>query len=260
MISAEKVYRTLKQQQKSVSAVELAMILGGNTSEIRQRLIELSDRVTKNEQDEWRVTGELVQKLESSPLSESEIEERDKLEDTVQQAFFVAGQSLKVLRDKKLYRETHSTFESYIRDRFGFTKRKAYYLIDAVEVVNNLKSEPMVHFLPTSERQCREIAKLPLQQQASVWISAIDKAGKKVPPARIIKQVVTQTLGKAKMKSEPKKDGIVRVPGIGIEYVAHLEEETYWMLKNYQEKIGAATFNGAIRRLLDAENRRNQAL
>lgn len=61
------------------------------------------------------------------------------------------------------------------------------------------------------------------------------------------------------MKPKPKKkDGIVRLPGIGIEYVAHLEEETYYLLKEYQEKIGTATFNGAIRRLLDEEKQRDE--
>ena len=60
------------------------------------------------------------------------------------------------------------------------------------------------------------------------------------------------------MKSEPKKDGIVRVPGIGIEYVAHLDESTYFLLKDYQQQVGSATFNGAIRRLLDEQNRRNE--
>jgi|GEM_PF-5865317 len=91
-------------------------------------------------------------------------------------------------------------------------------------------------------------------------------------PTFYFRQVVKEIRGKSEMKSEPnghikhlgkpqvscpQKDGIVRVPGIGIEYVAHLDEETYWMLKEYQEKIGTGTFNGAIRRLLNEENQRD---
>ena len=262
MINIEQVYNQLQQQSGFISVVELAMILEANTSEVRQRLNELGDRGVCNEQDEWRVTGNLVHKLQSSPLSASEIEERDELENTVQQAFFIAGQALKVLRDKKLYRETHATFEDYLGDRFGFTKRKAYYLIDAYEVVNNLKSEQFVHFLPTNESQCRELTKLPVSQQAPAWVSALKEAGEgKTPLARIVKQVVNKIKGEPIVKPEPeKKDGPVLVPGIGIEYVAHLEEETYWLLKKYQEKIGAATFNGAIRRLLIEEKQRNESV
>lgn len=255
MISLERVYNQLQKQSGFISVVKLAMILEANTAEVRQRLTELGDRVTGNEHDEWRITGELVHKLKLLPLSVSEIEERNKLENVVQQAFYVAGQALMTLRNKKLYRETHTTFESYVRDRFGYSKRKAYYLIDAYEVVNSLKSEPLVHLLPTSERQCREVAKLPPKQQHSGWLKAVERAGNKIPPARIIKQVVREIKGEPQMK--PKKnqtDGIVRVPGIGIEYTAHLEEETYYLLKEYQYKIGAATKNGAIKRLLDEHN------
>jgi hypothetical protein len=257
IITVEQVYQQLEHQSSYISVVELAMMLEAeaSASEVRQRLNELGHLVQQNEQDEWRVVGNLVQKLELSPLSQMEVQERDELENTVQQAFLMAGQALKTLRDKRLYRETHSTFESYIRDRFDFTKRKAYYLIDAFEIVNNLKSEPMVHLLPTNERQCREIAKLPAQKRGKAWSQAIEEAGGKVPPARIVKQVVTQIKGESEMKLN--KDGIVRLPGIGIEYVAHLDEETYWMLKDYKNRLGVATFNGAIRRLLDKEKQRN---
>lgn len=79
----------------------------------------------------------------------------------------------------------------------------------------------------------------------------------KAPPTRIIKQVINEIKGEPEVNLKQNKDGLVRVPGIGIEYVAHLEEETYYLLKKYQEKIGAANFNGAIRRLLDAEIQRN---
>jgi|GEM_PF-6820906 len=189
MIELKLVYLELARQPNYISVVELSMMLEANTSEVRQRLNELGNRVTQNEKDEWRITSGLVHKIELSPLSASEIEERDKLENTIQQAFYVAGQALKVLRDRKLYRETHSNFEFYVRDRFDFTKRKAYYLIDAYEVVNHLKSEPLVHLLPTNERQCREVGKLSAEQQPQAWLNSVKKAGNKVPSARIIKEV-----------------------------------------------------------------------
>ena len=54
------------------------------------------------------------------------------------------------------------------RHRFDFTKRAAYYLIDAYEVVNNLKSEQIVHLnkstiLPTQRiRATSALHSLPL--------------------------------------------------------------------------------------------------
>ena len=92
--------------------------------------------------------------------------------------------------------------------------------------------------MPTNERQCREVAKLPSSQQSNTWTTAVQRAGgNKVPPARIIKQVVSEIKDEPEMKLEPKKDGIVRVSGIGIEYVAHLNEETYWMVNPEEEKL-----------------------
>ncbi|BAZ47298.1 hypothetical protein NIES4102_43440 (plasmid) [Chondrocystis sp. NIES-4102] len=272
IISIEEVYQQLEQHSSYISVVELAMILEASVSEVRQRLNELGNCVTRNEHDEWRLVGCLVQKLELSPLSASEIEERDELENTVQEAFYIAGKALKntvqeafyiagkalkVLRDKKLYRETHSSFFVYVKERFDFTRRAADYLISASTVVENLKREQIVlgiNVLPTKESQCREIAKLPLEQQSQAWLISVERANGKVPPAKIVKQVVIEIKGQPKMKSKKNKtDGIIRVPGIGFEYVAHLDEETYYLLKSYQERVGTATFNGAIRRLLDAE-------
>ena len=117
------------------------------------------------------MVGEVVQKLEQTPLSTLEIEERDRLEKTVQQAFFVAGQVLKELKNKKLYRETHTTFEKYAEERFGYKKSAAYYLINASEIVNNLKCPQFleeietIEVLPTRESQCRPMAELSPKQQ-----------------------------------------------------------------------------------------------
>ena len=125
-------------------------------------------------------------------LSIEEEAERLRLERKVEKAFYEAGLALKTLRDKKLYRSTHSNFDEYCRDRFGRTKRSAYYLIDAITIVDNLeKSEPMVHFLPTSERQCRPLKALKPEQQRIAWTKAVEKAGG-IPTAKIVKDVVSE--------------------------------------------------------------------
>ncbi|MEM6613943.1 MAG: hypothetical protein AAF652_17135, partial [Cyanobacteria bacterium P01_C01_bin.72] len=227
MLSNEIICAELERHDGFISTVELSMELDASAQELRDSLFKLGDRVMCNKHDEWRI----VRKLEQLPLTEAEIRERDELEKTVQQAFYVAGSALKTLRDKRLYRETHSTFEKYVRDRFDFTRTAAYYLIKASIVVDNLKCQPLVDILPTSERQCREIAKLPVEQQSDVWSQAVKRASG-IPSARIIKQVVQEIRGEEPDKMfEQKKDGIVQVPGIGNEYVAVLDEQTYWRIK-----------------------------
>lgn len=44
--------------------------------------------------------------------------DRNHLERKVERAFYEAGKALQQLRDRKLYRSTHRTFEDYCRDRF----------------------------------------------------------------------------------------------------------------------------------------------
>jgi hypothetical protein len=144
-----------------------------------------------------------------------------------------------------------------LRDRFDFGKSAVYYLISASEVVENLKCPQIVdenkkiNVLPTKESQCRPLAKLPPEKQREVWLTAVERANGKVPSARIIKDVVKQNSSHLEIKTKPKDKELIYKPGTGIDYVVHLDEETYRMLETYQDRIGAATKNGVIRRFLE---------
>ena len=99
MISSELVFIQLAQLEGYICIVELAMTLDSSVSEVRHRLKELGDRVECNDQDEWHI----VRNIENQHiLSAPEKAERDSLELTVQQAFFIAGKALRELRDKRL--------------------------------------------------------------------------------------------------------------------------------------------------------------
>ncbi|WP_339382508.1 hypothetical protein [Nostoc flagelliforme] len=60
------------------------------------------------------------------------------MERRVERAFFEAGKALTELRDRRLYRSTHKTFEDYCRERFGFSRRQPYHLIEAAVIFDNL--------------------------------------------------------------------------------------------------------------------------
>ena len=137
-----------------------------------------------------------VTAVEVPELTEEEQRDRLHLERRVERAFFEAGKALAELRDRRLYRSTHKTFEEYCRDRFGHSRRQSYLLMDAAVVFDNLmeKCDPMDHILPTNERQVRPMTKLEPHQQQEVWVKAVEQAGGKVPPARIVKNVVQQIM------------------------------------------------------------------
>ena len=135
--------------------------------------------------------GELTV-LPIAPLTVEEESDRLHLERKVERAFYQAGMALMELRDRRLYRSTHATFEDYCRDRFDYVRRRSYQLIDAAKIYNNLseKCEQIVHILPTREGQVRPMSQLNAEEQVLAWETAVEEAGGKVPTGKIVKDVV----------------------------------------------------------------------
>ena len=118
------------------------------------------------------------------------------------------------LRDRRLYRSTHKSFEEYCRERFGFGRHAANHLISGAAVVENLvtighqnQSEEMVtigsQILPTSERQVRPLTKLEPEQQREAWAKAVESAGGKVPSGRIVSDVVQRIRERTRVPNPP---------------------------------------------------------
>ncbi|QLE53602.1 hypothetical protein FD724_37730 (plasmid) [Nostoc sp. C057] len=137
-----------------------------------------------------------VTAVEVPELTEQEQSDRLHLERRVERAFFEAGKALTELRDRKLYRSTHKTFEDYCRERFGFSRRQPYHLIEAAVIFDNLveKCERNVHILPTNEWQIRPLSKLDPDIQPEAWEQAVESANGKVPSHRIVKDAVQRIM------------------------------------------------------------------
>jgi len=129
-------------------------------------------------------------------LTEEERRERQRLEGKVSRAFFEAGQALRLLRDKRLYRNTHSSFEEYCRDRFGHTRQKSNYLIAGAGIYETLTTN-RCQILPTNEYQVRPLAVLEPSKQAIAWNRAVEGAEGKIPTARHVREAVE------KLKEKP---------------------------------------------------------
>jgi hypothetical protein len=137
-----------------------------------------------------------VAAVEVPELTPEEQSDRIHLERKVERAFFEAGKALMELRDRRLYRSTHKTFEEYCRERFGHSRRQSYLLIDAAAVFDNLVEicDQIDHKLPTAEGQVRPMTKLEPQKQQEVWLKAVELAGGKVPTGRIVKDMVQRIM------------------------------------------------------------------
>ena len=73
------------------------------------------------------------------------------------ETFVEVGRALMEIRDGRLYRETHLSFEAYLDERWSMSRSRGYRLIDAARI-GELVS-PMGD-IPANERQARELAPL----------------------------------------------------------------------------------------------------
>ena len=138
------------------------------------------------------------------PLSEAEQKELAKYEDSIEKfrkAYFAVGQALSAIRDKRLYRQTHGTFEDYCRDRLGFTKTHANRLIDGASVRADLT--PIGVTIKNLE-QTRPLARLDTEQRQEAWKRAQEISGDKEPTGVEISQAADEVAPK------PVRPSIVR--------------------------------------------------
>lgn len=89
--------------------------------------------------------------------------------------FIEVGEALLEIRDGRLYRATHATFEAYCAERWGLSRRHGNRLIEAFKVARILGPAG-----PTSERQARELAPLlpSPDRMREVWATVSEKLRK----------------------------------------------------------------------------------
>lgn len=98
------------------------------------------------------------------------------------------GGHLARIRDARLYREQHATFESYVKAKFGMGRARAYQLIDLVDVRAIVSTRVDT---PPSERAARELAPLRSEPEAlrEKWSEAVERHGP-TPTAAQVREIV----------------------------------------------------------------------
>ncbi|OKH44160.1 hypothetical protein NIES2101_29075 [Calothrix sp. HK-06] len=141
-----------------------------------------------------------ISTVQVNELTYDEQRERERLERLVERAFYQAGLALKELRDKRLYRSTHASFDEYCKDRFAYHRSRYYQLINAATIVDNL--QPCLQFvdiLPTAEGQVRPLVPLDPDEQRLAWTQAVKATDGKVPSARVVKDIVDKIRSRTKL-------------------------------------------------------------
>lgn len=144
--------------------------------------------------------------------------------------FFEVGTALMAIRERRLYRATHSSFEVYMRERWSMTKARATQLIGAAQVVENLGDAPI------NESQTRALYALSPAEQRLAWevVQQTAPAGKVT--AAHVKSVVN-------VLKEVVSTGAIdpgtgeSVPVVADALKAAITEETYERMRRQQQHI-----------------------
>ena len=127
------------------------------------------------------------------------------LEETIERGFetFVeVGQALTTIRDEKLYREQHTTFDDYCKQRWNYTRGYVYRLMTAAETVKQIEANPAVSEMPRNERQVRPLKKLHPDDRAEAWQEAVEESGGNVTQ-EVVAEVVARKLPTVGMDGPP---------------------------------------------------------
>jgi hypothetical protein len=144
----------------------------------------------------------LVRVDQLAPAERRRLAELEAVVERGLKTFVEVGLALAEIRDRRLYQGTHSSFENYCEERWGFARNYANKLVAAAEVVAIV--EPTGTTVPTSERQARELAPLrdEPEELREAWPEVVERHPN--PTARNIRDVVRgKTIVAKKTTIEP---------------------------------------------------------
>lgn len=106
--------------------------------------------------------------------------------------FVEVGEALLRIRDGRLYRGAHGSFEEYCRDRWDMDRVHAHRHIQAAEITDVLSKDNIAP-APPNLRVARELAPLRSEpeQLREAWADAVEQHGPK-PTAKQVREIVTE--------------------------------------------------------------------
>lgn len=135
----------------------------------------------------------------TATLTAPETREFAKLESDIESGldgFVKAGNALAKIRDKRLYRDSHGSFDVYCRARWNLGKSRAYQLISSAEIAEQVSA--IVDDQPKRESHVRPLAKLPEEQRQPAWREAVETAADGVT-AEHVEAVVASRLSQEEL-------------------------------------------------------------
>ena len=122
-----------------------------------------------------------LQIVQPKPLSKRETQRYAELEGIIKanfKGFVQVCMALREIRDTELYRREYISFEEYCRDKWEMSRPRAYQLIGAADVLDDLSTVVDINDdeLVIKERHLRPLIKLAPKQRAQAWQKATKRS------------------------------------------------------------------------------------
>jgi hypothetical protein len=146
-----------------------------------------------------------------SELEKSRLKECLECIDHGLQSYVKMGQALATIRDEKLYRETHNTFEDFASEVVVIARARAYQLIENSSVYLEMSkildiSEPSLR-MPARESHIAELARIKSpKMRMKIWTAVLkeNNANKSSVTAEVLHRAVRDRLPKSKALSKSR--------------------------------------------------------
>lgn len=190
-----------------------------------------------------------------TPVETAKLENLEIVIEAGMKSFLDVGNALSQIRDEELYRASHMRFQDYLRERWDMEERRAYQLMDATAVVNDIVDKNCTVVQPANERQARPLTKLPQTDRASAWKEAVETAPNGKVTSAHVEQVVKNRLpeyepedddqksnGRPKRYEDKNDKADVAAKELRDEFIARLDKITdggVYTLKTIAKAFGA---------------------
>ena len=179
---------------------------------------------------------QVISKQEQSQLDQSE-ERIDSGFKSVENTFRAIGKELMFIRDNKLYRGTHSTFEKYCNERWDKSRRYVNMTIAGESVMQNLEMGTIVpKTLPTTESQTRPIANYEPEIQREAWNEVVETNKPEEITAKKVQEVASNWAEADNFLKERKQEQ--STPSVFVQPTPMSESEILAKAKEIRQSTG----------------------
>lgn len=132
-------------------------------------------------------------------------------------AFYEVGFALMQIRDNRLYREIYGTFEEYCKSKWDISRPRAYELMKAAEVKENLSA---VADIP--ERQLRPLTRIKdPEERREVYQKAVETA----PDGKVTAKHIEETVNEYRHTETHVVSDAMTFAGIAISQLERIRQD-----------------------------------